>query len=128
MRILVTGAAGFIGAHVVRALAGKGHEVCAAVRDNKMLKSQHWQEGDIHFVALDLNEDASIRPAVNQICPDVTVHLAWYAVPGKYWTAPVNLDCVRATLNLAQALSEVRCNRLVVSGSCAEYDWDYGFL
>jgi len=128
MRILVTGAAGFIGAHVVSAVAGKGHEVFAAVRNGKTVKSQRRDEGDIQSVPLDLDDDACTRSAVNQICPDVTIHLAWYAVPGKYWTAPANLDCVRATLNLAQVLSEVRCNKLVVAGSCAEYDCDYGFL
>jgi len=31
-------------------------------------------------------------------------------------------------LSLAQMLAEAKCPRLVAAGSCAEYDWDYGFL
>jgi nucleoside-diphosphate-sugar epimerase len=32
------------------------------------------------------------------------------------------------SLSLAQALSEAGCARFVGAGTCAEYDWDYGFL
>jgi nucleoside-diphosphate-sugar epimerase len=35
---------------------------------------------------------------------------------------------VEASLQLAHGLSDVDCRRLVVAGSCAEYDWDHGFL
>jgi nucleoside-diphosphate-sugar epimerase len=128
MRILVTGARGFIGAHVVRALGGRGHIVIAAVRNKKMVETQESQLGDVHFVELDLNDDAGVRSAIHQIRPDVAIHLAWYTVPGKYWTAPVNLDCVSATLRFARVLAEAGCRRLLVTGSCAEYDWDHGFL
>jgi nucleoside-diphosphate-sugar epimerase len=48
--------------------------------------------------------------------------------PGKYWQAGENLDCVRMSLSLAQALAEAGCSRFVGAGTCAEYDWDYGFL
>jgi nucleoside-diphosphate-sugar epimerase len=128
MRVLVTGAAGFIGTHVVRALGAQGRNVFAAVRNKKMVETQEGQPGDLHFVKLDLHDDACVRSAVREIRPDVTIHLAWYTVPGSYWTSPANLECVSDTLKFARALAEADCGRLLVAGSCAEYDWDHGFL
>lgn len=128
MHVLVTGAAGWIGAHVVRALAGQGHTVFAAVRKNRIAESQKHQHGDIHFVEFDLDDDRAVRCAINQVRPDVAIHLAWYTVPGKFWNAPANLDCANAGLRFARVLAEAGCRRLVMAGSCAEYDWNHGFL
>jgi nucleoside-diphosphate-sugar epimerase len=128
MRVLVTGAGGFIGAHVVPALAGKGHQVFAARRKMNMAESRESQSGDVHFFELDVSDDSSVRTAIRQICPDVTIHLAWCKVTGKFWTDPANLACVSSTLSFARAVAEEGCRRMVIAGSCAEYDWDYGFL
>ena len=44
---------------------------------------------------------------------DVIVHLAWYAVPGKYLTAPENRDCLEASKRL---LAKAKA-RVVFAGS-----------
>ena len=77
---------------------------------------------------MDLEDQEAVREAVSAICPECAIHLAWYAVPGRYWTAPENLDCVAMSLSLARALSQSGCRRLVAAGSCAEYDWNYEIL
>jgi nucleoside-diphosphate-sugar epimerase len=53
--------------------------------------------------------------------------LAWYAQHGKYWTSPLNLRWVEATTRLAQAFCKAGGKQVVVAGSCAEYDWSYGY-
>ena len=55
---------------------------------------------------------------------DVVIHLAWYAVPGKYLTAPENRDCLEASRRL---LSNVR-GRAVFIGTCFEHDLRLGVL
>jgi nucleoside-diphosphate-sugar epimerase len=82
----------------------------------------------VSLVQLDLRESAAVRELVHRVRPDCAIHLAWYAVPGKFWTSERNLDCTAMSLDLAKHLAEVGCSRLVAAGSCAEYDWDYGFL
>jgi nucleoside-diphosphate-sugar epimerase len=128
MRILVTGAAGFIGSHLVRLLVREGHSVCALI----------WPEGpaerlvdcidQVRVFSIDLNDSQAVRSMTSEVLPECAIHLAWYAVPGKYLSAPENLDCVSATIALAGALASVGCRRFVAAGTCFEYDWDYGFL
>jgi nucleoside-diphosphate-sugar epimerase len=128
MRFLVTGAAGFIGSRVVPALVRRGHTVFAAMRKNKMANWLWSQHPEIVSVELDLEDAANVRSTVRWIRPDTTIHLAWYTVQGKFWTAPENLDCVVVTLRFVRALADAGCRRIVVAGSCAEYAWNYGFL
>jgi nucleoside-diphosphate-sugar epimerase len=89
---MVTGASGFIGTHIVKALEARGAEVHALRRDD----------------ACDIR-------------PDVCIHAAWYTEPGKYLNAPENLECVRESLALAQRLTEMGCRRFIGVGTCAEY-------
>jgi nucleoside-diphosphate-sugar epimerase len=76
----------------------------------------------------DIRDATAVHELEQEVKPECAIHLAWYAAPGKYWTALENLDCVSMTISLAQSLSQVGCRRFVGVGSCAEYDWDYGFL
>jgi nucleoside-diphosphate-sugar epimerase len=56
------------------------------------------------------------------------LHLAWYTEPGKFWTAPENLDWVAASLFLYRTFLEAGGRRALFAGSCAEYDWSYSHL
>ena len=128
MRVLVTGAAGFIGSHVTRQIVQEGHEVSAIILPGESTGRLTDVVNRLSIVSLDLCETGAVRELVGKTRPECAIHLAWYAVPGKYWSAVENLDCVSMTLGLAQALAESGCKRLVAAGTCAEYDWDYGFL
>jgi nucleoside-diphosphate-sugar epimerase len=125
---MVTGAAGFIGRHVVGTLAKQGHEVIAAIRPGGQ---SHWRieaGRGARVSEFDLDDASSMRSAIRSASPEVVIHLAWYAAPGAYWTSPANLDCVGMSLGLARALADVGCRKLVAVGSCAEYDWSRGLL
>jgi nucleoside-diphosphate-sugar epimerase len=65
---------------------------------------------------------------VDELRPELCIHLAWYAEPGSYLDSLVNLDMLSAALMLAGRLSERGCRRLVGVGTCFEYDLDYGNL
>jgi len=75
-----------------------------------------------------LSDYAAVYQTVLEAKPDCAIHAAWYAVPGRYWTAPENIDCVMMSLSLAKALAIAGCQRFVAIGSCFEYDYDYGYL
>ncbi len=63
----------------------------------------------------------------SRIQPSHLLHLAWYAQPGLYWTSLENIRWVQSSLDLLWAFVEHGGRRVVVAGSCAEYDWNYGY-
>jgi len=128
MRVLLTGATGFIGSHVARLLVRQGHEVHAVVRSRASTNRIADVLPRINIAPVDLYDLTATSAVVQRIRPEGAIHLAWYAVPGKYWTARENLDCATMTLSLAEALAESGCRRVVAAGTCAEYHWDGDLL
>jgi nucleoside-diphosphate-sugar epimerase len=74
----------------------------------------------------DLFNSDSPETIVNEVRPTHLLHFAWYAEPGHFWTAPENLQCVNASLALLKAFGEQGGERVVMAGTCAEYDWGQG--
>lgn len=123
-RVLLTGASGFIGRHCVPALAARGYEVHAVsskpAAGALVLSGANWHQ-------VDLLDAARVSSLLDAVRPTHLLHCAWYAVPGKYWTAAENFRWVEASLHLLQTFAARGGERVVGVGSCAEYDWDYGY-
>ena len=118
MKILVSGATGFVGRHVWPHLVAAGHDVIAAGRRPP--------EGDskcLQFIPADLLNSAEIERVVRQVRPDMLMHLAWKVEHGRFWEAPENLDWVAASLHLAREVERAGAQRVVMAGTCFEYDW-----
>ena len=97
MKVLLTGATGFIGSHVARELLRRKHQVYATLRPTSDRRRIRDIESDleIHDGEMDLLP----------VEPDVAIPLAWYAVPGKYLHAPENEHCLEASRRLLSSLS-----------------------
>lgn len=121
-RVLLTGATGFIGRHCLPSLVARGYEVHAVSS-----KAQRENAPDVHWHQADLLDSTQIAELVTRVQPSHLLHLAWFAVPGKYWTSPENLRWVQASLDLLQAFASCGGQRVVSAGTCAEYDWEYGY-
>jgi nucleoside-diphosphate-sugar epimerase len=117
-RVLLTGASGFIGRQVIPPLLTRGFEVHAACRNGGELAAP-----DVHVHAADLLAPGQARDLAREVRASHLLHLAWTAVPGRFWTAPDNLDWVAASLELYRGFVAGGGRRAVVAGTCAEYDW-----
>jgi nucleoside-diphosphate-sugar epimerase len=120
-RVLVTGARGFIGRHCLPHLLAAGYEVHAISSQEKPGHS------DVIWHQADLLTPGVAGTLLAAVKPSHLLHLAWYAVPGLYWTAAENFLWVRASLELLDAFSHNGGARVVAAGTCAEYDWRYGW-
>lgn len=117
-RVLVTGASGFIGRHTLPALALRGFEVHAVSSQPRPSPA-----GGARWHRSDLLRGADVRQLMDGVQPTHLLHLAWFAVPGQFWTSPENLRWVQTSLELLSVFESVGGRRLVVAGSCAEYEW-----
>jgi nucleoside-diphosphate-sugar epimerase len=126
MRVLVTGATGFVGAPVVRELARRGCDVTALVRDTAPL--ERIAGAPVRLLKGDLGRPESWRRALAEAPPEICLHLAWYVKAGEYLASPQNLRMFEASVHLAEALAEAGCRRLVAVGTNLEYDASRGYL
>jgi UDP-glucose 4-epimerase len=125
--VLVTGGAGYIGAHACKVLAAAGYVPVAF--DNF---STGWEEA-VKFGPLargDLMDRASIDAAFATYRPIAVMHFAAKSLvgesmsnPGKYWRENVN-----GALNLVEAAVDAGCLNFVFSSTCATYGDQDGVL
>jgi len=121
MKLLLTGASGFIGQHVLNGLQQRGIETVMLGR--RRASNSSFAE----FIEADLLAVADFSALVKQSQATHLLHLAWYAEHGKFWNSPLNLRWVDATARLVEAFCEAGGCKVVVAGSCAEYDWSQGY-
>lgn len=120
-RVLLTGAGGFIGRHCLPILHDAGFEVHALSRDRRETGNS------VQWHSVNLFEAGAAEGLLAEVRPTHLLHLAWYAEPGRYWTAPENFQWVRASLAMLQAFAAQGGQRVVMAGTCAEYDWRHGW-
>lgn len=114
-KALVTGATGFLGRAVVRALAGRGFEVHGVARSVR----PDGAEATLH--GADLLTDAGRERILMVVRPSHLVHLAWEARPGRYRDDPGNFDWAAASSDLFARASSIGVERILGIGSCLEY-------
>lgn len=121
MKVLVTGARGYIGRHVLPLLVEGGHEVHA------VSSRECSGPSGVHWLRADLLQPGDVDMTLERVRPEVLIHLAWYARHGSFWSAKENFSWAAATATLLDAFRRVGGRRVLVSGTCAEYDWSYGY-
>lgn len=115
MRVLVTGASGFIGTHCLRRLSLEECEIHAVNR------SGSGEPVGVTWHAVDLRDTGQIEPLIAKIRPTHLLHGAWIATPGIYAHSPDNFTWLQSTIALAGAFGSVGGARFVGIGSSAEY-------
>ncbi len=105
----------------MRALGRRGFEILGVSSQPRASA-----EPGIRWHRADLRDGAQAARLIDTTRPTHLLHLAWMAKPGVFWTSPENLRWLEAGLVLLRRFQEQQGRRVVVAGTCAEYDgaWD----
>lgn len=122
MRVLVTGATGFIGSHLAERLVAEGAKVTLAIEPgasqanivNILDKAQVYE--------VDLREARMVQQLARECQPSKVYHLAAVGVtePDIDPRLAVQVNVI-GTLNLLEALKETECDCFINTGTCYEY-------
>lgn len=122
MKVLVTGASGFIGRHVMELLRYQG--VSAWTLGRTPLPGH---PSGMHLSCDLLAGGLDCAAALRRLGASHLLHLAWMTEPVSYQTSPLNAEWLRATQSLARTFAQAGGRHMVVAGTCAEYDWSQGW-
>ena len=127
MKLLVTGADGFIGSHLTEALVRAGHDVRAFVLYNSF-NSWGWLDdcgadvkGKFDVFAGDIRDPHGVRTAMQ--ASDAVLHLAaLIAIPYSYHSPHTYVDTnIKGTLNVVQAARDLGVGRVVHTSTSEVY-------
>ena len=127
MRILVTGADGFIGSHLTEALVCAGYDVRAFVLYNSF-NSWGWldhcgadMKGKFEVFAGDIRDSNGVRTAMKDC--DAVLHLAaLIAIPYSYHSPDTYIDTnIKGTLNIVQAARDLSISKVVHTSTSEVY-------
>ncbi|MDO7787424.1 NAD-dependent epimerase/dehydratase family protein [Desulforamulus aquiferis] len=121
-RVLVTGAGGFIGSHLVNRLAFDGLKVGALIR-GRCRKEIIKPDPNINYISSDVLNFSKLGKEVKSFRPHLAFHLAGTRPLGGAWGTiqQAYQNNLTGTLNVLQALQENGCRAVIVVGSTSEY-------
>jgi nucleoside-diphosphate-sugar epimerase len=119
MRVMVTGASGFIGRHCVPALLERGCKVHAVSRGPAA-----WEAPGLIWHQADILQPASIAQVFAECQPTHLIHSAWNIAP-DHWISADNLTWAARSMDLLHEAQRCGIRRVVGIGTCAEYGPDH---
>jgi dTDP-6-deoxy-L-talose 4-dehydrogenase (NAD+) len=127
-KVLLTGATGFVGRQILRALNEAGASVHVVMREGSLHKLPPDAPIEKTILSSDIFSETADwwQTACKGI--DIVIHAAWYAEPGQYLQSARNLECLEGSLKMARGAAEAHVRRFIGVGTCFEYDLSLGML
>ncbi|MBC7324932.1 MAG: UDP-glucose 4-epimerase GalE [Moorella sp. (in: Bacteria)] len=119
-KVLVTGGAGYIGSHVVKALGERGYSVLTF---DSLVSGHPWAVLYGDLVVGDLMDAVKLEAVVRDFRPDAVMHFAAHIVVPESVARPLKyyINNVQGTLNLLECMGKGGVDKLIFSSSAAVY-------
>jgi nucleoside-diphosphate-sugar epimerase len=127
MKILVTGATGFIGNYVISELLAKGCQVIASSANKEKAGQQEWFN-NVDYIPFDFsqfNKEVNYYEYFGR--PDCMIHLAWEGLPNYKSSFHLEVNFPRHLAFLSNLVNHGLTD-LTVTGTCFEYGMQEGSL
>lgn len=121
MRCVVTGASGFLGSYVARALLERGLEVAVLLRGKGVPARLAGFSNQLHIIRGDLTDYDSYKDGFLDYNPAAVLHLAWIGVANSARNDLTQPDNIPATVRLADLAAKSGVKHFINAGSQAEY-------
>jgi UDP-glucose-4-epimerase GalE len=120
-RIVVTGGAGYIGSHAVRALADAGHAV--AVLDDLSAGHEQSVPAGVPLVRARIHDRGAVATLLRDHQADAVMHFAAWLAVGESVSKPLEYyqNNVSGTLTVLEAMRDAAVHRFIFSSTCAVY-------
>lgn len=119
MRIVITGATGFIGSDLIKKIDTKKNKILCISR------KRHKNKNNIKWIKCSLSEDNKYKKQISDFNAEVVIHLAWEGIPNLSKKNCIkNLSISKKFLNYF--LNSKHCKKIIISGTCFEYKNNIG--
>ncbi len=128
-KILLTGATGFVGQEVTKALSSADVELTIITRKSELNHNIELAVPHkfIETENLFSEKEEWWRHACSEV--DIIIHLAWHPTqPNIELTSASNIECLQGSLELVKGAISAGVSRFVGIGTCFEYDLNFGIL
>ncbi|MFN3326299.1 MAG: NAD-dependent epimerase/dehydratase family protein [Bryobacteraceae bacterium] len=122
MRILITGASGFLGSWVLRRLLdGGGHDIAIILRPTSPAWRIRGLLDRVTVIEADLTQPDSAAGPLATFAPETVLHLAWLGVGNRYRNDSDQVTNIGATASLLEMAARGGARTWIGLGSQAEY-------
>lgn len=124
MKLLITGASGFIGSNLIDILSKQNYEISVITRQQSKIKKFDWfskikiyEKNLLHLSKKDYEEFAS---------HDVVIHLAWDGLPN--YNDDIHYYNYKLSREFIENIIDYKIKHILIAGTCFEYGMQNGCL
>lgn len=124
-KVIVTGATGFIGCHLVKLLIAQGIDVYAICSSNSFNMDRLSGYKEVKIFCCDLKNISMLPELISERGFDAIYHLAWEGASGELRAdCNVQINNIKWTSKLAEVAYKIGCKKIVVTGTVCEMQCD----
>lgn len=128
-KVLITGANGFLGSHIVERMVKQNADLSIIVRESSDLWRIEGFIKDLNIFSGDLRDSSRLNEFIRKTKPEIIFHMAAYGVDSKQKDIfdAVNINLI-GTINMLSAIGKIGCKRFINIGTSMQYGNKEGMI